>query len=37
VDFVVLDMQDDVEMPLILGRPFLSDAKVRINVGNGTI
>jgi hypothetical protein len=37
MDFVVLDMQDDVEMPLILGRPFLSDAKVRINVGNGTI
>jgi hypothetical protein len=37
VDFVVLDMQDDAEMPLILGRPFLSDAKARINMGNGTI
>jgi hypothetical protein len=37
MDFVVLDMQDDEEMPLNLGRPFLSDAKARINVGNGTI
>jgi hypothetical protein len=36
-DFVVLDMQDDAEMPLILGMPFLSDARVRINVENGTI
>jgi hypothetical protein len=33
-DFVVLDMQDDAKMPLILGRPFLCDAKARINVGN---
>ena len=36
-DFVILDMQDDAEMPLILGRPFLSDARARINVENGTI
>jgi hypothetical protein len=36
-DFVVLDMQDDAEMPLILWMPFLSDTKARINVGNGTI
>jgi hypothetical protein len=36
-DFVVLDMQDHAEMPLILGMPFLSDTKARINVGNGTI
>jgi hypothetical protein len=34
---VVLDMQDDAEMPLILGTSFLSDARVRNNVGNGTI
>ena len=32
-DFVVLDMQDDGGMPLILGRPFLSDVKARIDVG----
>jgi hypothetical protein len=37
VDFVVLDMQDDAEIPLILGRTFLSDAKARVNMGNGTI
>ena len=36
-DFVVLDMQDDEGMPLILGRPFLSDTNARINVGAGTI
>jgi hypothetical protein len=34
-DFVVLDMQDDAEMPLILGMPFLSDARARINVEMG--
>jgi hypothetical protein len=37
MNFVVLDMQDDVEMPLILGRTFLRDARTRINVENGTI
>jgi hypothetical protein len=36
-DFMVLDMQDDVEMPLILGRSFLSEARARIIVENGTI
>jgi hypothetical protein len=36
-DFVVLDMQYDVEMSLILGRPFLSDTKAMIHVGNGMI
>jgi hypothetical protein len=36
-NFMVPDMQVDAEMPLILGRPFLSDANARINVGNGMI
>ena len=36
-DFVVLDIQDDGGMPLILGRPFLSDVKARIDVGSGKI
>ena len=36
-DFMVLDMQDDGEMPLIHGRPFLSDVKAKIDVGNGKI
>jgi hypothetical protein len=30
---VVLDMQDYGEMSLILGRPFLSDVRARIDVG----
>jgi hypothetical protein len=37
IDFVVLDIQCDTEMSLILGRPFVSDARARINVENVTI
>ncbi|KAA3483683.1 Retrovirus-related Pol polyprotein from transposon 17.6 [Gossypium australe] len=33
VDFVVLDMDEDSDVPLILGRPFLATAKTRIDVG----
>jgi hypothetical protein len=36
-DFMVLDMQDDAKMPLILGRPLLSDTRARMNVESGTI
>ncbi|GJS75397.1 gag-pol polyprotein [Tanacetum coccineum] len=32
VDFVVLDMPEDIKVPLILGRPFLSTAHAKINV-----
>ena len=32
VDFVVLDMQEDIKSPLILGRPFLSTTNAHINV-----
>src|ERR1044072_4891098 len=31
-DFVILDMKEDVDMPLIFGRPFLATAKVKIDV-----
>ena len=31
-DFVVLDMKEDMAMPLIFGRPFLATAKVKIDV-----
>jgi hypothetical protein len=34
-DFVIPDMKDDAKLPLILGRPFLSDAQARINVEMG--
>ncbi|KAK5836085.1 hypothetical protein PVK06_011834 [Gossypium arboreum] len=37
VDFIVLDMDKDVEVPLILGRPFLATAKAVIDVGDGKL
>ncbi|GJW47733.1 putative reverse transcriptase domain-containing protein [Tanacetum coccineum] len=32
VDFIILDMPDDIKVPLILGRPFLSTARAKIDV-----
>ena len=37
VDFVVLDMKADAKTPLILGRPFLSIARTKIDVHEGTL
>ncbi|CAL1395552.1 unnamed protein product [Linum trigynum] len=37
VDFVVLDINEDTEVPLILGRPFLATAKALIYVHDGTL
>ena len=37
VDFVVLDMEADLGIPLILGHPFLKDSNARIDVGTGRI
>ncbi|XP_075489520.1 uncharacterized protein LOC142528363 [Primulina tabacum] len=36
-DFVVLDMEEDVEMPLILGIPFLATGKALIDVQGGKL
>ncbi|XP_075524514.1 uncharacterized protein LOC142556906 [Primulina tabacum] len=36
-DFVVLDMEEDVDMPLILGRPFLATGKALIDVQQGKL
>ena len=36
-DFVVLNMEGDLGIPLTLGRPFLKDANARIHVGRGRI
>ena len=36
-DFVILDMEGDLGISLILGRPFLRDARAIIDVGTGTI
>ncbi|GJS70455.1 putative ribonuclease H-like domain-containing protein [Tanacetum coccineum] len=32
VDFIILDMPEDIKVPLILERPFLSTARAKINV-----
>ena len=37
VDFVVMDMEEDAEVPLILGRPFMKTAKVIIDVDKGKL
>ncbi|XP_073285458.1 uncharacterized protein [Primulina huaijiensis] len=37
VDFVVLDMEEDREIPLILGRPFLATVKALIDVHKGEL
>ena len=37
MDFVVLDMQEDMKTPLILGRPFQSTTNAHIDVRAGEI
>ncbi|XP_014511597.1 uncharacterized protein LOC106770295 [Vigna radiata var. radiata] len=37
VDFVVMEMEEDENIPIILGMPFMKTAKVSINVDEGTI
>ena len=37
VDFVVLDIEEDNNTPLILERPFLATAKTIIDVGTGEL
>lgn len=37
VDFVVMDIEDDDDVPLILGRPFLKTARMMIAIDNGLI
>jgi len=36
-DFVVLDMGDNEEIPLLLGRPFLNTTNAVIHVGSGHV
>jgi hypothetical protein len=35
VDFIVIDMEEDDDAPLILGRPFMKTARMMINVDDG--
>jgi len=37
IDFVVMDMEEDAEVLLILGRPFIKTAKVIIDVDKGKL
>ncbi|CAL1394403.1 unnamed protein product [Linum trigynum] len=37
VDFLILDINEDVDVPLILGRPFLATAKALIDVNDGKL
>jgi len=37
VDFVILDMKEDEEVPLILDRPFMKTAKVIVDVDKGEL
>lgn len=37
VDFVVMDIEDDDDVPLILGRPFLKTERMMIDIDNGLI
>ncbi|XP_010265501.1 PREDICTED: uncharacterized protein LOC104603225 [Nelumbo nucifera] len=37
VDFIVLDMEEDIDVPLILGRPFLPTGKVTVDVQKGQL
>ncbi|XP_052729898.1 uncharacterized protein LOC108327226 [Vigna angularis] len=37
VDFVIMEMEADVEVPLILGRPFMKTARVLIDVDDGKL
>jgi hypothetical protein len=37
VDSVIMDIEEDVEVPLILGRPFMKTARVIIDVDNGKL
>ena len=37
VDFVIMDIEEHTEVPLILGRPFMKTAKVIIDVDKGKL
>ncbi|XP_022041266.1 uncharacterized protein LOC110943843 [Helianthus annuus] len=37
VDFVILDMEEDTEVPLILGRPFLATAHAMVDMSDGKL
>ena len=36
-DFVVMDIEEDLEIPIILGRPFMSIASCVVDMGKGKL
>ena len=36
-DFIILDMQEDKEVPIIIGRPFLATGRAMIDVKKGEL
>ncbi|KAJ0857462.1 putative aspartic peptidase domain superfamily [Helianthus annuus] len=36
-DFIILDMEEDTEVPLILGRPFLATAHAMVDMSDGKL
>jgi len=37
VDFVIIDIEEDFDIPLVLGRPFMLTAKCVVDMGNGNL
>ena len=37
INFIVLDMEEDRDIPIILGRPFLATCKAMIDVHRGEL
>ncbi|KHN35650.1 hypothetical protein glysoja_031002, partial [Glycine soja] len=37
VDFVIMDIEEDTDIPLILGRPFMLTANYVVDIGNGNL
>ena len=37
VDFVIMDMEEDIQVPMLLGRPFLASRAALIDVKKGEL
>ena len=37
VDFVIMNTEEDIKIPLILGRPFMLTANCVVDIGNGNL
>ena len=37
MDFVIMDIEEDMKIPFILGRPFMLTANCVVDMGNGNL